>query len=81
MESKGYIRLEAFKLLLETHKVRLAPKTLKQLKLAAGDPSLPMKDDRILFEAALRIVQPNMEADDPLNSEWVIEGSSFVRPF
>lgn len=29
LESKGYIRLEAFKLLLETHNVRLAPKTIK----------------------------------------------------
>ena len=81
MEAKGYIRLEAFKLLLETHNVRLAPKTLKQLKLAAGDPSLSIKDDRIIFEAALRLVQPNMDAEDPLGSEWVIESNGLVRPF
>lgn len=40
-----------------------------------------MKDDRIVFATALRIIQPNMEAEDPLKSEWVIESQGIARPF
>jgi len=59
-------------MLLETHKVFLSTKSIARLKLGACDSKVSSKDERINFSIGLRMLQPNMELDEPLAKEWLV---------
>lgn len=72
----GHIKFEVFSNLLELHKVNISAKSLTKLRLmtrakpkaGGGDSS-----DMIDYKQALRLIDVDLEAQDPFKSEWVLK--------
>ena len=75
-EGLGVVKFEVFSNLLGLHQIRVAPKCLTKLRLASrAKPKIGSGDvsDQIDYKVALRLLDINLDVDEPLSKEWIIK--------
>ena len=58
---------------MELHRIRLSRKTQEKLHQEARKSKVKVQKDTIDYKVALRVLQPDMELDEPLMHEWIIK--------
>ena len=77
-EGRGVIKFEVFSNLLVLHQIRVGSKCLTKLRLASrAKPKAGSGDvsDQIDYKVALRMLDINLDVDEPLSKEWIIKQS------
>lgn len=70
----GYVNLEAFQMLLENNGVLLSKQSYMKLKTMVGMRKCQGNNSELIeYSNALRVIQPNMAVDEPLQKEWVLQ--------
>jgi hypothetical protein len=60
--------------------VRVSKLAVQKLRNEASDNKINGRDDRINYVTALRMLQPNLEVDEPLSKEWIVINSNSGIP-
>ncbi len=68
----GTVNWDVFQQLLDLHKIKLSVKNKQKLYQDARENKTKTLQNLIDYRLALRILQPDLDLDEPLAKEWIL---------